>query len=68
LSESNPLWHDIINFSRNKYKLAIGFIILGILGLVLPIIPGLLLLAVGIFLIKPEWYDIVKKWYKNDNR
>ena len=64
MSESNPLWHDIINFSRNKTKLAIGFIMLGILGLVLPIIPGVLLLAVGIFLIKPEWYDTVKKWYK----
>jgi uncharacterized protein YqgC (DUF456 family) len=67
MSDSNPLWHDIIKFSRNKTKLAIGFILLGILGLVLPIIPGILLLTVGIFLIKPEWFDSVRKWFQKNN-
>ena len=64
MSDSNPLWHDINKFSRNKIKLAIGFILLGILGLVLPVIPGILLLTVGILLIKPEWYDSVRKWFE----
>ena len=64
MSESNPLWQDIIEFSRNKTKLAITFIILGILGLVLPIIPGILLLGLGVFLIKPEWYAIFRQWFE----
>jgi uncharacterized membrane protein YbaN (DUF454 family) len=64
MSDTNPLWQDIIEFSRNKIKLAIGFIILGILGLILPIIPGFLLLAVGLFLLKPEWYEYFRKWFE----
>ena len=63
MSNPNPLWQDIIEFSRNKTKLAITFIILGILGLVLPVIPGILLLGLGIFLIKPEWYAIFRQWF-----
>ena len=56
MSDKNPLWHDIIKFSHKKPKLAIGFIALGLLGLIVPVIPGILLLGVGVFLIKPEWY------------
>ena len=67
MSDPNPLWHDIIKFSRNKFKLAVGFIALGFLGLVLPIIPGILLLAMGIFLLKPEWYEIFRQWFEKIN-
>ena len=67
MSDTNPLWHDIIKFSRQKSKLAIGFIALGLLGLIIPIIPGILLLAVGIFLIKPEWYESVRRWFEKNN-
>jgi len=55
--DKKPLWHDIKKFSKQKIWLAILFIILGIPGLVLPVIPGLLLLGVAVFLIKPEWFD-----------
>jgi len=64
MSDSNPLWHDIIKFSRHKSKLAAGFIILGILGLVLPVIPGILLLGMGLFLLKPEWYESFRRWFE----
>jgi uncharacterized protein YqgC (DUF456 family) len=64
MDETNPLWHDILKFSQNKSKLAFGLIILGVIGLVLPVIPGLLLIGFAIFLIKPEWYEKVKKWFK----
>jgi len=67
MSYTKPLWHDIIKFSRNKSKLAIGFIVLGLLGLILPIIPGVLLLAFGIFLLKPEWYETFRRWFKKFN-
>jgi uncharacterized membrane protein YbaN (DUF454 family) len=64
MTDNNPLWHDIIKFSRNKNKLAIGFIVLGILGLILPMIPGILFLGVGIFIIKPEWYESFRRWFE----
>ena len=64
MSDPNPLWQDIIEFSRNKTKLAISFIALGILGLILPVIPGLLLLGIGVFLIKPEWYIPFRRWFE----
>jgi hypothetical protein len=67
MDKSNPLWQDIIAFSRNKSKIAGGLIIVGILGLVLPVIPGALFLAVGIFLLKPEWYEKVRKWFKKED-
>jgi len=67
MSDTNPLWQDIIKFSRNKSKLGIGFILLGLLGLVLPIIPGILLLTVGVFLLKPEWYESFRQWFEKSN-
>jgi len=62
--KQEPLWHDILQFSRNKSKMAIGFISLGVVGLVLPVIPGFALLAAGVFLLKPEWYDYLKKKFR----
>ena len=40
VTEKKPLWQDILQFSRNKNKMAVGFISLGIVGLALPVIPG----------------------------
>ena len=57
MDNKEPLWQNIKNFSNTKVKLGVGLIILGSLGLVLPVIPGILLLAVGLFLLKPEWYE-----------
>jgi hypothetical protein len=64
MSDTNPLWQDIIKFSYNKTKLGVGFILLGILGLIIPVIPGILLLSVGVFLIKPEWYESLRRWFE----
>ena len=61
MNQSNPLWVDILKFSKDKKKMAVGFILLGCLGLVLPVIPGIALLALGIFFLKPEWYDKLKQ-------
>jgi hypothetical protein len=66
VTEKKPLWQDILQFSRNKNKMAVGFISLGIVGLALPVIPGFALLGVGVFLLKPEWYySLKKKFSKN---
>jgi len=61
MAEKKPLWHDILQFSRNKNKIAVGFISLGIVGLALPVISGFALLGAGVFLLKPGWVDPLKK-------
>jgi uncharacterized protein YqgC (DUF456 family) len=58
-----PLWEDILRFSRHKYKFASALIILGVLGLVIPVIPGILLILCAVFLVKPEWYHKVKNFF-----
>lgn len=57
MKEKTPLRDKIKHFSKHKLKWAVLFIFLGLLGLVLPVIPGILLLAIGLFLLKPEWFD-----------
>ena len=67
MRNTNPLWYDILKFSRNKSKFALGLIILGLLGLILPILPGILLLVLGIYLLKPEWYNFFGRWIEKIN-
>jgi len=57
-----PLWEDIQRFSKHKYKFASALIIIGLIGLVIPIIPGALLIMGAVFLIKPEWYQKFKRF------
>jgi hypothetical protein len=59
--DKKPLWEDILTFSKDKYKIASLLIIIGTLGLVFPIIPGLLLIGFGLLLLKPEWYEKIRK-------
>ncbi len=68
MENKKPLWQDIKNFSHKKIKLGFGLIFLGLLGLVLPVIPGILLLAIGLFLLKPEWYDKFRKKFNIGNQ
>jgi len=62
-----PLWEDIIHFTRDKYKFASVLIILGVIGLVIPIIPGFLLILGALFLIKPEWYQKFKSLFASNS-
>jgi hypothetical protein len=55
-TEKKPLWQEIESFSKKKKWIALGLIVLGISGLVLPVIPGLLLIGIAVFILKPEWY------------
>ncbi len=61
MERKKPLWYDIQKFSGRKLGLAVLFLCLGVMGLLLPVIPGLLLLGVAVLLIKPEWYGKFKK-------
>jgi hypothetical protein len=62
--EKKPLWEEIVDFTKSKNKLAVTLIAIGVLGLILPIIPGLLMIAVGIYLLKPEWIEGIKALFK----
>jgi uncharacterized protein YqgC (DUF456 family) len=62
---SQPLWADILRFSKHKYKFASALIIIGVIGLVIPVIPGILLILGAVFLIKPEWYHKVKNFFSS---
>ena len=62
--EKKPLWEEIVDFTKSKNKLAVVLIAIGVLGLILPVLPGLLLIAVGFYLLKPEWADKLKALFK----
>lgn len=50
---SNPLWEDIRKFSRKKLSWAIVLVFFGLLGIFIPVIPGLLLILLAVALFKP---------------
>ena len=51
--KSKPLWDEILTFSRKKYGLAFILVLVGLLGIVVPIIPGILLILFAVALLKP---------------
>jgi preprotein translocase subunit Sss1 len=51
--QSNPLWKEILKFSRRKYGLAILLLFIGLLGFLIPVIPGVLLIIFAVALVKP---------------
>ena len=68
MTQRDALWEDIARFSKKKYKIATILIILGLSGLILPVIPGLLLLAVGVFILKPEWFAKLREKLRRKNQ
>ena len=65
---NKPLWQEIKSFSRKKYWIAALLILLGIPGLILPIIPGLLFIGIAVYIIKPEWFDrLMERFIKRSN-
>jgi preprotein translocase subunit Sss1 len=65
-----PLWQEILNFSSHKYRTGIILIFIGLLGLVLPVIPGIVLIGLGLIFLKPDWYDRLKNKFneRRDNK
>ncbi len=48
----HPLWPGILSFSRSKYSIAIILVAVGLLGIIIPIIPGLLLFILALALTR----------------
>lgn len=51
----NPLWEDILKFRKNKLILAVTLVLIGLTGIVVPIVPGLLLFILAVALFKKGW-------------
>ena len=66
MNEKKPLWQDIQIFTKQKFRIAFALLLIGLAGLVLPVIPGLLLIAAALFILKPEWYHKLSARFKLD--
>ena len=51
-SGKKPLWDEILSFSKNKYVLAIVLVLIGLTGIIIPIIPGILLFVLAFALLR----------------
>lgn len=52
--KKRSLQEEISQFQKDKKRLIPGLLMLGILGLIFPIIPGVALLCVGVLLLSPR--------------
>ena len=62
---TKPLWEDILKFHKNRQMLGIILVILGAAGLLLPIVPGMLVLLLGLALLAPDKFGSVLSWLRN---
>lgn len=60
----NTLLDNILRFRKYKLPIAVLLIVVGVLGLVLPIIPGIVLLLLGMGLIKKKWFTRYRQYMK----
>ena len=61
---SKPLWEDILEFHKNRQLLGIILVILGSAGLLLPILPGLLVIILGLALLAPDKFGSIFNWLR----
>ncbi len=59
MNENNPrrLTEEIRRFRQNKTFLGLILIAVGLLGILLPILPGLLVIGMGLWLLFPRQAD-----------
>lgn len=66
MKKKESLYEEIKTFQGQKKIYFIILIVVGLLGLVFPVIPGLLLIGLGLALMCPKYGDIlldkVRKW------
>ena len=62
--EKKPLWEEIRKFSRTKYFIAIVLLILAGLGIIVPIIPGIIFLILAIALFRKGWMSKIRERFR----
>ncbi len=60
-----PLWEDILKFHKSRITLGILLVILGSFGLFIPILPGLIVILLGLALLAPDKFGSILEWIKN---
>jgi len=69
MKKHNSLYEEMKKFRSEKKKYSIVLLTLGVIGLILPIIPGFLFIGLGLALLYPkqgtELLEKVKKWFKS---
>ena len=64
--KSINLAEEIRQFRKKKWQWGVGLILVGLLGLIIPFIPGLLFLGLGIWLLFPRDTDkFIRKFKKS---
>ena len=63
------LYTEMKQFQSEKKKYIVVLMLLGVLGLIFPVIPGLLFIGLGIALISPKHGEVflakIKDWLKS---
>lgn len=62
--EKKPLWEEIRSFSKTKYFIAIALVILAVLGIIVPIIPGIIFVILAIALFKKGWMAKIRERFR----
>ncbi|MBL7095907.1 hypothetical protein ISS22_18325 [candidate division KSB1 bacterium] len=69
MKKNSSLTDEIKQFQKEKKWYATALMSVGMLGLALPVIPGLLLIAAGVALISPKYgnelLEKIKNWIKS---
>lgn len=69
MAKQNSLLDEMKQFQSEKKIYVVVLILVGLLGLVLPVIPGLLFIGLGIALISPRHgtalFEKIKNWFKS---
>ena len=60
-----PLWLDIKKFSGNKYGLALILLLLALLGIFIPVFPGILFFLLAVALFKPGLMSKIRSKIKS---
>jgi len=56
---------EMRDFKKKKVWLAVPLILVGILGLILPVIPGIALILFGVMLLFPKSGQKIKDWFRS---
>ena len=62
--EKKPLWEEIKSFSKAKYIIALALLLLAILGIIVPIIPGIIFLILAIALFRKGWMSKIRERFR----
>ncbi|NOX90407.1 MAG: hypothetical protein GXO77_15470 [Calditrichaeota bacterium] len=61
---SKTLLDEIKKFRSHKYFWVAGLLLLGLSGLIIPILPGFLFIILALALIRPGWMAKIRKYLK----